>query len=195
MRVKLGMLYDGLRARVVIDAVRQYAGDNIVGDPVLISTSGTPLLDQDGLQVLASALALSTLLTPNVPEVVAMTGKSVARKSDPIEAGHALPDLGARAVPLKGGHPHGDKCKDVLLRKGSLSQLISPLAACILAMTKGGFASFPRKSIRKAASSAWPISRASPTANWTEGRPLGSKQRIRCLAVPDVTRQFPETFS
>ena len=48
--VKLGMLYDGPRVRVVIDAIRQYAWDNIVCDPVLVSTSGTPLLDQDGLK-------------------------------------------------------------------------------------------------------------------------------------------------
>jgi hydroxymethylpyrimidine/phosphomethylpyrimidine kinase len=116
--VKLGMLYDGLRARVVIDAIRHYAWDNIVCDPVLVSTSGAPLLDQDGLEVLVSALPLFTLLTPNVPEVVAMTGKSVATESDLIEAGHALLDLGARAVLLKGGHLDGDKCTDVLLRKG-----------------------------------------------------------------------------
>jgi hydroxymethylpyrimidine/phosphomethylpyrimidine kinase len=44
--VKLGMLYDGSRVRVVIDVIRQYAWDNIVCDPVLVSTSGTPLLDR-----------------------------------------------------------------------------------------------------------------------------------------------------
>lgn len=116
--VKLGMLYDGLRVRVVIDAIRQYEWDNIVCDPVLVSTSGTPLLDQDGLKVLVSALPLFTLLTPNVPEVVAMTGKSVATESDLIEAGHALLDLGARAVLLKGGHLNGDESTDILLQKG-----------------------------------------------------------------------------
>jgi hydroxymethylpyrimidine/phosphomethylpyrimidine kinase len=102
--VKLGMLYDGSRVRVVFDAIRQYAWDNIVCDPVLVSTSGTPLLDRDGLEALVSALPLFTLLTPNVPEVVAMTGKSVATECDLIEAGHALMGLGARAVLLKGGH-------------------------------------------------------------------------------------------
>lgn len=116
--VKLGMLYDGLRARVVIDAIRHYAWDNIVCDPVLVSTSGTPLLDRDGLEVLVSALPLFTLLTPNVPEVVAITGKSVATESDLIEAGHALLGLGARAVLLKGGHLNGNKSTDMLLQKG-----------------------------------------------------------------------------
>jgi hydroxymethylpyrimidine kinase/phosphomethylpyrimidine kinase len=116
--VKLGMLYDGSRVRVVIDAIRQYAWDNIVCDPVLVSTSGTPLLDRDGLEALVSALPLFTLLTPNVPEAVAMTGKSVVTESDLIEAGHALMDLGARAVLLKGGHLNGDKSTDTLLQKG-----------------------------------------------------------------------------
>lgn len=116
--VKLGMLYDGLRVRVVIDAIRQYAWDNIVCDPVLVSSSGTPLLDRDGLTGLISALPLFTLLTPNVPEVVAMTGKSVATESDLIEAGHSLLDLGARAVLLKGGHLDGHKSTDILLQNG-----------------------------------------------------------------------------
>jgi hydroxymethylpyrimidine/phosphomethylpyrimidine kinase len=116
--VKLGMLYDGLRVRLVIDAIRQFEWDNIVCDPVLVSTSGTPVLDQDGLKVLVSALPLFTLLTPNVPEVVAMTGKIVATESDLIEAGHALMDLGTRAVLLKGGHLNGDKSTDILLQKG-----------------------------------------------------------------------------
>jgi hydroxymethylpyrimidine/phosphomethylpyrimidine kinase len=57
-------------------------------------------------------------LTPNVPEVVAMTGKSVATESDLIEAGHALMDLGARAVLLKGGHLNGDTSTDILLQTG-----------------------------------------------------------------------------
>src|SRR3954464_9164318 len=65
--VKLGMLYDAPRVRIVIDALRRYAWDNIVCDPVLLSTSGTPLLDQEGLKTLVSALPLFTLLTPNVP--------------------------------------------------------------------------------------------------------------------------------
>jgi hydroxymethylpyrimidine/phosphomethylpyrimidine kinase len=116
--VKLGMLYDELRVRLVIDAIRQFEWDNIVCDPVLVSTSGTPVLDQDGLKVLVSALPLFTLLTPNVPEVVAMTGKIVATESDLIEAGHALMDLGTRAVLLKGGHLNGDKSTDILLQKG-----------------------------------------------------------------------------
>lgn len=116
--VKLGMLYDGPRVRVVIDALRQYAWDNIVCDPVLISTSGTPLLDQDGLKTLVSALPLFTLLTPNVPEVAAMTGKAVASPVDLLEAGHALLEMGACAVLVKGGHMDGDECIDVLFRKG-----------------------------------------------------------------------------
>jgi hydroxymethylpyrimidine/phosphomethylpyrimidine kinase len=84
----------------------------------IVSTSGTPLLDRDGLKALVSALPLFTLLTPNVPEVIAMTGKGVATESDLIEAGHALMDLGARAVLLKGAHLDGDESTDIVLQKG-----------------------------------------------------------------------------
>jgi len=84
----------------------------------VVSTSGTPLLDRDGLKALVSALPLLTLLIPNVPAVIAMTGKGVATESDLIEAGHPSMDLGARAVLLKGGHLDGDEPTDILLQKG-----------------------------------------------------------------------------
>jgi hydroxymethylpyrimidine/phosphomethylpyrimidine kinase len=46
---KLGMLCDGARVRVVIHAIQRYRLHNIVCDPVLSSSSGTILLDREGV--------------------------------------------------------------------------------------------------------------------------------------------------
>ena len=48
--VKLGMLCDGARVRVVFDSIQRYRLNNIVCDPVLTSTSGTILFDRDGIK-------------------------------------------------------------------------------------------------------------------------------------------------
>jgi hydroxymethylpyrimidine/phosphomethylpyrimidine kinase len=115
--VKLGVLYDGARVKAAIDVIQRYGLNNIVCDPVIASTSGTILLDGDGMKALVSALPLFTLLTPNAIEAAALTGKRIETQSDLITAGYALLDLGASAVLMKGGHLNENESTDVLLRK------------------------------------------------------------------------------
>lgn len=115
--IKLGMLCDGARVRVVIDAIQRYRLNNIVCDPVLSSTSGTILLDRGGMEALVSALPLLTVLTPNAIEAAALTGERIETQSHLVTAGYALLDLGARAVLMKGGHLDGKESTDVLLRR------------------------------------------------------------------------------
>ena len=115
--VKLGMMHDAARVRAVVGSIRQYKLGNIVCDPVLASTSGTILLHREGMEVLVSALPLFTLLTPNVTEAAALTGKRIETHSDLVTAGYALLDLGAHAVLMKGGHLDGNEATDVLLQR------------------------------------------------------------------------------
>ena len=117
--IKLGMLCDGARVRVVIDAIERYRLNNIVCDPVIASTSGTLLLDRDGVETLVAAFPLFALLTPNALEATALTGKTIATDSDLLEAGYALLDLGAHAVLMKGGHLDGKASTDLLLQRGT----------------------------------------------------------------------------
>lgn len=116
---KLGVLCDGAHVRVVIDAIQRYRLTNIVCDPVIASTSGTILLDRGGVEALIAAFPLFALLTPNVLEAAALTGKEIASDSDLLEAGSALLNLGVQAVLMKGGHLNGRESTDLLLRKGT----------------------------------------------------------------------------
>ena len=115
--VKLGMLYDAERVTVVMDAIRTYNLQNVVCDPVFVSTSGRVLLDEGGREALLSNLSLFTLLTPNLMEAEALTGIRATNASDLLVAGRALLDCGASAVLLKGGHLSGAESIDILIQR------------------------------------------------------------------------------
>ncbi len=115
--VKIGMLYDAQRVRTVGDAIRNYNLRNVVCDPVLVSTSGTTLLDEEGRAILLSMLPLFTLFTPNAIEAAELTKTSVQNSSDLLAAGRILLESGARAVLLKGGHLGGEDSTDILLQR------------------------------------------------------------------------------
>lgn len=121
--VKLGMLYDATRVKAVAEAIAAYNLRNIVCDPVLLSTSGTTLLDAEGSEHLVSMLSLFVLFTPNATEAAALTGTTVRTSSDLLDAGRVLLERGANAVLLKGGHLGGGESTDVLLQKHSLEPL------------------------------------------------------------------------
>ncbi|MHB1021870.1 MAG: bifunctional hydroxymethylpyrimidine kinase/phosphomethylpyrimidine kinase [Acidobacteriaceae bacterium] len=124
--VKLGMLYDAARVKVVAEAIATYSLRNVVCDPVLVSTSGTTLLDAEGSEQLLSMLQHFTLFTPNAIEAAALAGISVHDSADLLAAGRILLERGANAVLLKGGHFAGGESTDVLLQKHSPEPLFFP---------------------------------------------------------------------
>jgi hydroxymethylpyrimidine kinase / phosphomethylpyrimidine kinase / thiamine-phosphate diphosphorylase len=100
--VKIGMLGGAAQVRVVADALRRWSPRNVVLDPVLASTGGTALLDEEGLAALKNELMpLCDVVTPNLDE---------------------LPRIGrsAKAVVVKGGHGLGDESIDELFVGGKL---------------------------------------------------------------------------
>jgi hydroxymethylpyrimidine kinase/phosphomethylpyrimidine kinase len=105
--VKTGMLGNAAIVNAVADLLPRAP---LVVDPVLLSTSGAQLLDDEGLAALRSRLVpKSTVVTPNLPEAEALTGRR-----DPREAARALRDLGAAIVVVKGGHAPGPVCEDLV---------------------------------------------------------------------------------
>jgi hydroxymethylpyrimidine/phosphomethylpyrimidine kinase len=87
----------------------------VVVDPVMISKHGAPLMSDEARQALMTMLLpLATLVTPNLHEAEAMTGRPVTEFEEMKEAAQFLAGLGARAVLIKGGHLDGDFLIDVL---------------------------------------------------------------------------------
>ena len=67
--VKIGMLPSSESIKVTAQKLAQYNAKHIVLDPVMVSTSGTPLMKNDAVSVMKDELFhLAELITPNIPE-------------------------------------------------------------------------------------------------------------------------------
>ncbi|MFM8412166.1 MAG: bifunctional hydroxymethylpyrimidine kinase/phosphomethylpyrimidine kinase, partial [Alphaproteobacteria bacterium] len=95
----------------------------LVVDPVMVATSGDPLLDADAVDaVRRRLLPLAALATPNLPEAAVLAGRPVEDAAGMRDAARAIRDLGARAVLVKGGHASGDST-DLLLDEDGFREL------------------------------------------------------------------------
>lgn len=111
--VKTGMLGNAAIVRLVARELRKHKPAWVVVDPVMISTSGSRLLDEDAIDALINELIpLADVLTPNLPEAEALLGRPLKTSRQFAQAGEALLALGARGVLLKGGHGRGSDVVD-----------------------------------------------------------------------------------
>ena len=88
----------------------------VIMDPVLIASCGDTLTLEPGLDALPELPELyrfASLLTPNLPELAALTGLAVTTPDQIITATACLLTQGVRAVLVKGGHASG--CKQLVL--------------------------------------------------------------------------------
>ncbi len=99
----------------------------IVVDPVMVSTSGAKLLNENALRAFKKdVLPSAYVLTPNVPEAETLTGRSIGSLRDMELAAEQLLSLGAAAVLLKGGHLPGDDVRDVLATTRGIEVFSNP---------------------------------------------------------------------
>jgi hydroxymethylpyrimidine/phosphomethylpyrimidine kinase len=98
-----------LAAKAVVDAIaraiRTLKLPAPVVDPVMLSSSGTRLLDEGGQRAMRVRLVpLARVVTPNVPEAEVLAGMEIDGTNAMREAARRIVKLGARAVVIKGGH-------------------------------------------------------------------------------------------
>ena len=102
---KIGMLATAAIVEAVAAAIRELELPLVVVDPVLVSTSGERLLDADGVQTLCiELLPLARVVTPNIPEAEALSGRRIASPADAREAARRIREMGPSAVIITGGH-------------------------------------------------------------------------------------------
>lgn len=113
--VKSGMLSNADCIRAVAERIRTYGIENYVLDPVMVSESGSRLLNADAEAVLAEELVpLASVVTPNIFEAEALTGVAVATEDEMRRAGEAIHRKGCAYVLMKGGHLDGNEAVDLL---------------------------------------------------------------------------------
>jgi hydroxymethylpyrimidine/phosphomethylpyrimidine kinase len=116
--VKIGMLYSAELIERIAEQLRRFAVNNIVLDPVMVATSGDPLLRDDAVAALKKYLIpLADIITPNLPEAGVLLGREMDVNEDLEQAAVRIATLGCDTVLIKGGH-HQDRNSDDLLYLG-----------------------------------------------------------------------------
>ena len=114
--VKLGMLGNHAIVSTINKVLSSHPKLRIVLDPVILSTSGTTLLDDLGLEILKKEILPKTfLITPNLPETVKLLGLKDEEECIGLLKIGKLPVFGAKYWLIKGGHMSGENCSDYLL--------------------------------------------------------------------------------
>ncbi|KAG5192649.1 thiamine monophosphate synthase [Tribonema minus] len=102
--IKLGMLGTEEVMAEVASFLGTYEGP-VVCDPVMISTSGSSLMDPAAKAKLTAAIfPRSTIITPNKLEAEALLGRELRSARDVERAARDLLSTGVRSVLIKGGH-------------------------------------------------------------------------------------------
>jgi hydroxymethylpyrimidine/phosphomethylpyrimidine kinase len=103
--VKIGMLSTAAIVEAVASAIEELDLPLVVLDPVIASSSGERLLDDDGVQALIlELLPLVRVVTPNVPEAEVLSGRRIRSLADRRRAAERIHEMGAAAVVVTGGH-------------------------------------------------------------------------------------------
>ena len=103
--VKVGMLPTPGIVREVAQLLRGTGLSNCVIDPVMETTSGGKLMEEDAFEVFVTELLpLARIVTPNIPEAEKLAGLNISDEDSMRQAAGRIRELGARAVLIKGGH-------------------------------------------------------------------------------------------
>lgn len=122
--VHIGMLGNEAVVHTVGEILKKRKLPNIVIDPIVRSSSGTALLNSQGINALKEILfPMATVITPNVDEAVVLTKLPVSNEAEMKLAAVALHALGAKSVVITGGHL--SKATDLLsIQQGTIQQQV-----------------------------------------------------------------------
>lgn len=120
--IKIGMLHD---ADIIAHTARALEGVTapIVLDPVMIATSGAALIAPQAIAAMREALfPRAVLITPNLPELGHLLGRTIEDTGQMGEAAEELAQMTGAAVLAKGGHTDDARVIDVLFMPGALGE-------------------------------------------------------------------------
>ena len=107
--VKTGMVASEELIEVIAERLEFYKAENVVLDPVMVSTSGSKLLRDGAVDALREKLIpMATLVTPNIPEAQILSGFEIKSESDMEKAAEFIFNKYGCSVLLKGGHSVND---------------------------------------------------------------------------------------
>lgn len=112
--VKIGMVSSAAIIETIAQRLERWHAVDIVVDPVMVATSGARLINGDATAALTrDLLPLARVITPNIPEATALTGRAISDAAGQEAAARELSSRFGCAVLVKGGHGVAD-ANDVL---------------------------------------------------------------------------------
>jgi hydroxymethylpyrimidine kinase/phosphomethylpyrimidine kinase len=122
--VKVGMLAKKDTIIEIIRIFKELDLKNIVLDPILVSSSGFPLLEKKGIPKLKELFSQTLIVTPNIHETSVLTGIKIIAEGDMEKAAIKIKDMGSEYVLVKGGHLKG-KAVDILYDGKDIRRYVS----------------------------------------------------------------------
>jgi hydroxymethylpyrimidine/phosphomethylpyrimidine kinase len=130
--VKTGMLYSREIIETVCATLEKCVTDTahrppLIVDPVMVATSGDPLLRQDAVALYRERLIpMARLITPNLDEVATLLDERVHDLASMRAAGLRLAQEFGCAVLAKGGHFRNQQAVDYLVDGTAVSEFAAP---------------------------------------------------------------------
>ena len=127
--VKTGMLHNAENVAVVAKLLKNREIPLVV-DPVMISTSGVQLIEDDAVMVMKEQLfEVADWVTPNIPEAEKLLGSEIVSLDDMKKAAKELAGQYKLSCVIKGGHSFvkENQAIDVVCSKGNIFTVSTPL--------------------------------------------------------------------
>lgn len=107
--IKIGMMSNKTIINTIVNMLDKYPQVPVVVDPVMVSSSGQRLLDEDAYQALTEKLfPVATIITPNLDEAAVLAGMPIKTVDDMYSAGAKI-KRSCKSLLLKGGHLDSDQ--------------------------------------------------------------------------------------
>jgi hydroxymethylpyrimidine kinase/phosphomethylpyrimidine kinase len=134
--VKTGMLATGATVVALAALAAEGVFERLVVDPVLVSSTGHPLMDDDGVEAYRTLLLpLALVATPNLREAAVLTGhrlEELGSVEAMVAAAEELRALGTDTVVVKGGHLAQALGSDPAARTPSPDVVVGPAGPVVL---------------------------------------------------------------
>ncbi len=130
--IKTGLLCSGEIISAVAKTIENVGKTSalrmpLVIDPVIVATSGDPLLESAAIETYEEELfPLASLITPNLGEAEQLLGTKIKDRRAMRVAGKELEKKFETAILLKGGHLEGDHAIDLLFADGKVVEFSAP---------------------------------------------------------------------
>lgn len=119
--IKIGMVSRKETIKVICGILSKYQCQNVVVDPVMVSTSGCKLLADDAIDAVKNMLfKYAKVITPNLFEGEILSNIKINSKEDMVKTCEKIQTWYNGYILLKGGHLQ-DCCDDLLYKDGCLT--------------------------------------------------------------------------